>query len=217
MNKLIRVLVLRAFLVLFVRPFAYWFCRCRVEGRKNLPVDGPAILVANHNSHLDTFLVWMLFPAYAMENFRPVGSLEYLHSSRLLSFVSDEILRVIYIDRRVGALVTVRNALREGFTILLYPEGTRGEPGIMAPFEPGIGLLSKFMPNVPIVPIFIDGTGDVLPKGSMFPRFSRCRVTIGEPFVFPSSPPAGTGKEEREIASKRTAVIQGLVESLGKK
>lgn len=195
----IRVLILRLFLVLFVRTFATVFCRHQMTGRENLPRKGPAILVANHDSHLDTFLIWLLLEWRTMDTFRPLGSRQYLRSNWLLSFFSGSILRVIYINREIGSLLAVRKVLRQGSLVLIYPEGTRGEPGVMKEFEPGVGLLTTWVPEATVIPISLTGTGTVLPKGALLPRLGRCHVVIGRPVTFTSSDSRTRTKELEDI------------------
>ena len=67
-----------------------------------------------------------------------------------------------------------------GYSLLVFPEGTRSTDGRIAPFKPGIGLLAREL-GLPVVPIYLDGLFRVLPKGQNLPRPGRVRVIIGVP------------------------------------
>ena len=76
----------------------------------------------------------------------------------------------------------VVRALREGYGVLLYPEGTRSRTGELGPFRSGIGRLAIDFPNVPIIPVWIDGTAKMLPKSGLpIPRPVKVKVHFGEP------------------------------------
>jgi 1-acyl-sn-glycerol-3-phosphate acyltransferase len=70
--------------------------------------------------------------------------------------------------------------------VLLYPEGTRSITGSMAPFKPGLGLLAVEM-GVPVVPVYLDGPFNILPKGRSLPRRGSITVRFGKPLNFSSA------------------------------
>ncbi|HFO6430573.1 TPA: lysophospholipid acyltransferase family protein, partial [Escherichia coli] len=71
-------------------------------------------------------------------------------------------------------------ALREGKTLILFPEGTRGEPGVLAPLKSGVWHLSQRMPEVPIIPVGLRGTERVMAKGNRIPLPLFIDVNIGD-------------------------------------
>jgi long-chain acyl-CoA synthetase len=70
-----------------------------------------------------------------------------------------------------------------GINILIFPEGGHSSDGILQPFQLGLGIMVKEL-GIPVVPIKISGTGQVLPPGARFPKRGRVTVTFGEPLRF---------------------------------
>jgi 1-acyl-sn-glycerol-3-phosphate acyltransferase len=77
----------------------------------------------------------------------------------------------------------VIRALREGYGVLLFPEGTRSQNGELGPFRSGIGRLAGEFPSVPIIPVWLEGTGRVLPKKASVPLPVSVSVHFGAPVV----------------------------------
>ena len=174
------------FFALFVRPLVLVLIGLRIRDRERLPAKGPAILVANHNSHLDAPVLISLFPQRMLPGIRPVAAADYFLKSRALAWFSTRIMGVIPINRQRGSahedvLKGVSEALDRGDIVILFPEGTRGEPEQLSEFKAGVAHLSKRHPEVPVVPVFLHGLGKSLPKDEsiLVPFF--CDVFVGEP------------------------------------
>ena len=154
-----------------------------IRGRGNLPKSGPAILVANHNSHLDTLTLISLLPLSSLPLVRPVAALDYFLKNRALAWFALNIIGILPIDRSGGAnpLANSKAALAAGSMLILFPEGSRGEPEKLAEFKRGVALLVKDNPTVPVIPVFMHGLGKALPKGTkLFVPFI-CDIYVGEP------------------------------------
>jgi 1-acyl-sn-glycerol-3-phosphate acyltransferase len=165
--------------------------RVSAEGREHVPATGPVLLVANHLSLLDPPLVGVA-------------------TSRQLCFMAkEELFRVPGLGpliralgarpvRRDGgdrrALMAALGLLAEGRALLVFPEGTRGEEGRLGEAKPGVGMLAV-LSGAPVVPVHIEGSGRVLPRGRAWPRLAKVRVTFGPPLSFK---PAGEGETRKE-------------------
>lgn len=180
----LRVLFLR----LLLRPLARFLTGADVVGRERLPLKGPAIIAPNHNSHIDTLLMLSVFPAGTLARVRPVAAADYFLTNPVLSWFSRRLVGITPLSRAVArgddVLGPAREALARGDILVVYPEGTRGEPGAMAPLKAGVARLAEAFPDAPVVPVWIQGAGRVLPKGAVVPVPMNCCVLVGEPLAW---------------------------------
>lgn len=161
------------FFMLFVKPFIHLVLGVNVSGIEYLPkIDkGPSIIIANHNSHIDTLLLMSLFSCSQILKIHPVAAADYFCNTKFKSFVFKTLLGLIPIERKVrkaskGEIFkNINDALRSGESIIIYPEGTRGEDNTIKSFKSGVAHIAKMNPNVPVVPMFINGPDRILPKG----------------------------------------------------
>jgi 1-acyl-sn-glycerol-3-phosphate acyltransferase len=153
-----------------------------IRGRDRLPEKGPAIIVANHNSHLNTLTLISLMPLRLLPHIRPVAALDYFLKTRWLAWFATRIIGILAVDRSGGAnpLAGCKAALARGDILILFPEGTRGEPEKLVEFKRGVALLVKENPDVPVTPVFIHGLGKALPKGTWILVPFICDIFIGE-------------------------------------
>ena len=160
-----------------------------VRRRHLLPERGPAIIVANHNSHLDTLALLSLFPLRRIKHVHPVAAADYFLKNRLMRWFATRIIGIIPIERRpndkhVDPLQPCCDALEQGKILILFPEGTRGEAERISEFKKGVFRLAARYPDVPVIPVFMHGFGKALPKGDwvLVPFF--CDVFVGERIPF---------------------------------
>lgn len=185
--------ILKPLAVAFMRVYF----RLEMRGREHVPRQGPVLLVANHSSALDPPLVGGAAP-------RP---LSFLAKASLFEIpLFGALIRRLHARplRRegadAGAMRTALRILQEGAALLVFPEGTRGPEGTLREPKAGAAMLAV-LAGVPVVPVFISGSGRALAKGRRLPRPVKVRVTFGPPLVFERRPEGR--KEYYEVASRQ--------------
>ena len=183
-DQLLRIL----FFALIVRPLMIIVLGTNIRHQERLPEQGPAIIVANHNSHLDVFALMNVLGLRRLKYVRPVAAADYFMTRPFRRWFSTRIVGIIPIDRShvrrdhgKHPLEPISEVLETGGIVLLFPEGTRGEPEQLYEFQTGIAHLAKRHPDVSITPVFMRGLGKALPKGEaiLVPFF--CDVFVGRP------------------------------------
>jgi 1-acyl-sn-glycerol-3-phosphate acyltransferase len=170
-----------------------------------VPATGPVLIVSNHVSVLDPPLVGgssprPLFFMAKEELFRiPLFG-------RLIRSLNARPVRRDGSDMR--ALKAALALLQEGRAILVFPEGTRGEEGRPPRAgKPGVGMLAV-LSGAPVVPVYVSGSGNALPRGRALPRLAKVRVTFGPPLIFKTEGKAEgkrAGDEGRKEAYREAA------------
>jgi 1-acyl-sn-glycerol-3-phosphate acyltransferase len=178
-----KALLRRLFVVMVAWPVALVLIGIHVRHRERLPQSGPAIVAANHNSHLDTLTLLSLFPLALVPRVRPVAAADYFLSNPILAWISTNLAGILPIARKVrktDPLIGCCEALERGEILIIFPEGSRGEPETLGELKTGIAHLAERYPDIPVVPVFMHGLGLALPKGEalLVPRF--CDVHVGE-------------------------------------
>lgn len=174
-----------AMLTLVAKPLARVFTGVDVINRERLPTQGPAIIAANHASHVDTLLLLTIFPARTIGRVRPAAAADYFLKGPVIGWFSQKIIGIVPVQRtRAGSgedvLAPLREALAAGDIVVIFPEGTRGDGEAMAQLKSGVARLAESFPQAPVIPAWLQGAGRVLPKGASIPVPMNCTVLVGE-------------------------------------
>ena len=154
----------------------------------------PVILAANHESYLDPPLVGMLFPG-AMRFIAWDGLFKIPVFASLIRALGAVPVSQENKSSAASLLRDVMEFIKNGYSVLIFPEGERSPNGTLMPFEGGAALIS-LKTGAPIVPVWLDGTFEAYPSSKKIPRPRRVAVTFGEP-IFPSDLPDGISEKER--------------------
>ena len=143
------------------------------------------VYYANHASHGDFVLVWISLPKTWRMLTQPVAGADYWLGSKLKAFIAEQVFRVLLIDRQHDpkqAITAMDGALKQGKSLILFPEGTRNttDDQVLLPFKSGLYHLARENENVEFVPVWINNINRVLPKGKILPIPLLCDVRIGE-------------------------------------
>lgn len=177
---LIVLIVLRTVKILLRISF-----RLKVKGLENLPEKGPYIITPNHTSYIDGFGVVTALPSKSFRYLYSLGFQRYFTGRFKESFA--RLSHVIPIDRETylnKAFQMAAYVLRNGKSLLIFPEGGRSYDGEIMEFKRGVGILSLEL-NVPVIPTYIKGSFEALPRGAIWPKFTEIKITFGKP-LYPS-------------------------------
>lgn len=179
-------------LMLVVRPIARLLFSLDVIGAEKLPKAGPAIVAANHNSHVDTVVLLCLFPAKLLAKVRPVAAADHFDKGGFGSWFSRNIIGIIPIkrggaSRTEDVLAEAKAALARGEILVVFPEGSRGAPEEMTRFKTGVARLAEFCPEASVTPVYLQGAGRSLPKDAkLFVPFNTTAV-VGDALTWNGS------------------------------
>ncbi|MFO0594760.1 MAG: AMP-binding protein [Myxococcaceae bacterium] len=152
----------------------------KVKGKAFIPQNRNFLVVANHASHLDMGLVKVAMGEQG-ERLVALAARDYFFDSPLKRAYFENFTNLIPMDRSGSLRESLRLAgesLTQGFNLLIFPEGTRSPNGDLQEFKPTTGYLALGF-DVDILPVYLHGTYDALPKGSWWPRFEDLEVRIG--------------------------------------
>jgi 1-acyl-sn-glycerol-3-phosphate acyltransferase len=154
-----------------VRGFLKIFVGVKFDNAKFLLNEGQFIIVANHNSHLDTMTILASLPSKMIHKVKPVAAADHFGKTVLKEKMSNYFINTLLIQRKRDKENSANDpinkmikALDEGYSLIIFPEGTRGEPEIQQPLKPGIGYVLSQRPTIKYVPAFMKGMGKAMPK-----------------------------------------------------
>lgn len=177
-----------------------------------------AIYYANHSSHLDFVTIWAVLPAEFRATLRPIAARDYWEHG-IKKVFAEKVFRAHLVDRGksrakrshteggaspTGQLGGMTAVLDDGDSLLIFPEGTRGDGENLAKFHSGLYRLAQHNPQIPVLPVRLGNLNRVLPKGESIPVPHLSTVTFQKPiFLQPD--------EEKEpfLARARQALLEG--------
>lgn len=199
------------FFLIFVKPFIYLVLGVNVSGIDNLPKVSkePSIIVTNHNSHVDILLLMSLFTCSQILNIHPVAAADYFCNTKLKAFIFKTLIGIIPLDRKVKKVhkeemfKDINTALSNNETVIIFPEGTRGEDNTIKNFKSGIGHIAQMNPDVKVYPMYINGPDKILPKSDFLWVPFICDVYAAEPIAYDNTSP-------KEFAQRLQDIVIGL-------
>jgi 1-acyl-sn-glycerol-3-phosphate acyltransferase len=167
----------------------------------------PVIFTPNHHSHIDTGLMIRAIPALWRRELIVAAAADYFFDAHWKAALSALSLNAIPIDRDATSRATadqLRDLIADGHSLIIYPEGGRSPDGWGQEFKGGAAYLSA-RTGAPVVPVFLDGTGEIYGKGASRLRRGRTKVVFGSPLV----------QRDDENTRRFNARIQAAVTRLG--
>lgn len=176
--------------------------RIEVNGRDWLRnLAGPVIFVASHSSHIDTPILQRALPGLWRRRTAFAAAADYFYRHRIAAAGISFLFATVPLERRAGdgsSIEQLRRIVAEGWSLVVYPEGTRSRDGRVGVLQPGAAALALQL-GLPLVPVCITGTGDLMPVGARWPRRRsgggrvEVRVTFGAPIE------VGAGADRFEV------------------
>jgi 1-acyl-sn-glycerol-3-phosphate acyltransferase len=189
--------------------------RAKVRWLGAMPTTEQCVYFANHSSHMDFVVLWSLLPGDVREKTRPVAAADYWATGpkRLLAC---DVFRAVLVDRaskpaaigsdaeaqRSQAIRPLIDVLAGGESLILFPEGTRGDGREVARFKSGLYNLCVARPGLKLVPVYLENLNRVLPKGGFVPIPRNSTVTFGAPIGLRE----GEGREEFLVRARATLI-----------
>ncbi|MEQ5844223.1 1-acyl-sn-glycerol-3-phosphate acyltransferase [Paraburkholderia acidicola] len=154
---------------------------------KGGPSAAQRIYFSNHTSHVDTLAILTALPRELRSQIRPVAARDYWQTSKTKIHIARNLLNVVLIDRKhegdSDPLDPVREALRLGHSIIIFPEGTRSAETLPQAFKSGLYRLATEFPDIELCPVYLENLQRIMPKGAIWPVPLICKVHFGAPLA----------------------------------
>jgi 1-acyl-sn-glycerol-3-phosphate acyltransferase len=171
---------------LLIRPLVRLVFGVSIIGKEHLSHLDQFIIVANHNSHLDILLLFQVLQPDKICKTHPLAARDYFKKSAWLYKTVDFLYKPIWVDRNAGKISTfkeIQKRLGEGRSIIIFPEGTRGETSKIQEFKKGVGSVAKNNSTIPLIPVYLEGPERSFPKKAYFPIPLLNHITISPPQI----------------------------------
>jgi len=197
------------------RLFYDRFLDTHYEGRSNIPAHTNFIVAANHSSHLDMGLTKMAL-GEAGKDMVVLAAADYFFDTKYKRAVMENFTNLVPMERTGSLRQSLRHAssfLDRGYNALIFPEGTRSLTGEMADFKPVVGYLALHA-HVGIVPVYLHGTHDAMPKGSNVIKNRKVGARIGRYLEIAELEEMTKGLPRTEAYRLIAALVKHEVENL---
>jgi long-chain acyl-CoA synthetase len=186
--------------LILIRIIFRVFFRLEGKGLEHVPEEGYYIIAPNHVSYLDAFAVAAVLPFRKIDTLYSIGMSKYFKGR--LGRLFAKLANVIPVDERYPSRALQSSALilHKGKSLLVFPEGGRSYDGRLMQFKKGVGILAKEL-GAPLIPAYVSGTFEALPRGSVLPKFKKIRVRFG-PALIPNAidlSPKPDGQDDYEF------------------
>lgn len=166
------------------RRWAKWYFNMQTVGLENVPKDGQFILVANHQSYLDALFVLHGFQKDVFRNLRFFAKEEHVKGGFVKYLAQKHGVVVLKMSKVKDSIMKLGEVLRDGRSLLIFPEGTRTNDGEVNEFRPTFAIFSLAL-NIPVLPVCIDGAYEAMPKHQKMPSRKPIKLTY-LPMLHPS-------------------------------
>jgi 1-acyl-sn-glycerol-3-phosphate acyltransferase len=156
------------------------------------PSTRQRVYYGNHSSHLDIIVLWSCLPPEVRRLTRPAAARDYWETSPVRRYLVHRVFNAILIERAQhgGSLADAAHsfeAVLEGmgnrFSLIIFPEGTRGAGEVMGSFKSGLYHIARSKPDLELVPVFMENLNRILPKGEILPVPLIGSISFGPPLT----------------------------------
>ena len=187
MKKIILIIIYS----FFWKNFLKFFIGLKYVNEKTLKNKKQFILIANHNSHMDTMAIMSAIPSRYIHKVHPIAARDFFGGSLFKKILMRYLVNATLIQRdrddpNNDPIDSMDKMLKKSRSLILFPEGSRGIPGVMAKFKKGLGYLIQRNPKINVIPVYLDNVYKTLPRGKNLILPYNCSIKFGDPIKFKS-------------------------------
>ena len=187
MKKIILIIIYS----FFWKNFLKFFIGLKYVNEKTLKNKKQFILIANHNSHMDTMAIMSAIPSRYIHKVHPIAARDFFGGSLFKKILMRYLVNATLIQRdrddpNNDPIDSMDKMLKKSRSLILFPEGSRGTPGVMSKFKKGLGYLIQRNPEINVIPVYLDNVYKTLPRGKNLILPYNCSIKFGDPIKFKS-------------------------------